>query len=128
LYSTLEENPERGFSYGIIFAYIFSVLRSSYVTSKYMNAIKKEEVNWGEGQMYYPYQFDNLMGKMMTFIETMGFEASREKAVKDHVKSLIRAFSEDTINVPEPIAEKIRKSDIDDRGRDSFEQENQRGN
>src|SRR5258708_36871512 len=42
------------------------------------------------GRIIYDYQIGCLEGKLLTFVESMGFSESREKAVKDILKSILR--------------------------------------
>lgn len=43
-----------------------------------------------DGRIVYDYQVGSLEGHLLTFIETMGFEGSREEAVKDIIRGIVR--------------------------------------
>ena len=41
---------------------------------------------------YYPHDRSHLEGGLLTFIETLGFDKNREKAVKDAVRGTLNYF------------------------------------
>lgn len=43
-----------------------------------------------DGRIIYDYQIGSLEGRVLTFIESLGFTESREKAVKDIIKGILR--------------------------------------
>lgn len=41
---------------------------------------------------YYPHDRSHLEGSLLTFVETLGFDKGREKAVKDMVRASLNYF------------------------------------
>lgn len=59
--------------------------------------------------MYYPTSASTLEGEMLTFIETLGMEAVREKAVKDVTRGILYKFFNSAVYISPQLAEKTRR-------------------
>lgn len=59
------------------------------------------------GYMYYPHQMRIFEGRVLTFLETLGFEEKREKAVKDTYENIFHDFLSGVHYVEPKIAQEI---------------------
>lgn len=67
------------------------------------------------GYMYWPYQASTLEGKLLTFVESLGFRETQEKAVKDIVRGIFYEFYKDVMYVEGEKAQAISREYYDRR-------------
>ncbi len=68
------------------------------------------DVNWGRARLFYPYQESDLVGQILTFLETLNMPEKQDKAVKDVMKHMLYGFFNNSIHVPSEVAETLRKA------------------
>jgi hypothetical protein len=53
-----------------------------------------------DAYLVYPWQVSNLQGRLLTFMETLGFDEKREKAVKDVIKEIMQEIYGHALYLP----------------------------
>lgn len=68
-----------------------------------------EVSEYSDARLVYPVYQTKLEGRLLTFIETLGFENQREKAVKDVVRDALHEFFNSALYVSPSLAKEVRE-------------------